>query len=56
MQNFDFFSLADFALSVSEANQQVKDLLESDPVLEDISVKEKYPICPDRFPVMFISL
>ena len=39
MQNFDFFSFADFALSVSEVNQQVKDLLESDPVLEDISVK-----------------
>lgn len=39
MQNFDLFSFSDFALSVSEVNQQVKDLLESDPVLEDLSVK-----------------
>ena len=34
----DLFSFTSFALSVTDVNQQVKSLLESDPVLEDVSV------------------
>lgn len=39
MQNPDFFTFTSFALSVTDVNRQVKSLLESDPVLEDVSVE-----------------
>lgn len=39
MKNPDLFSFTNFALSVTDINRQVKSLLESDPVLEDVSVE-----------------